>query len=150
MSTYCEPIRPTDWHEQEEDSWYEINTFEIRTEIRLQQALSVALAEVATEPSVVDASLEAKFAEHAEKWQVETAHISSPTQKMMHPSYQAILGMGKAVVPLLLRDLQRHRRSWFGALSYITKENPISRSDAGKMDKMIEAWVTWGRKAGLL
>lgn len=93
---------------------------------------------------------EVLFAEHTERWQAETAHLSSPSQVMAHPSYQAILGMGKAVVPLLLRDLQRNRRPWFAALTYLTGQNPISRSDAGKMDKMINAWVKWGEKAGLL
>lgn len=69
---------------------------------------------------------------------------------MMHPSYQAILGMGWKVVPFLLRDLQQNRRAWFGALSYLTRANPIKPKDAGKMDKMIEAWVQWGRDKGLL
>jgi hypothetical protein len=69
---------------------------------------------------------------------------------MMHPSYQAILGMGDKVVPLLLRDLQNKRRPWFWALSYLTTENPINPSDAGKIDKMIAAWVRWGKAKGLL
>ena len=99
-------------------------------------------------------SVERLFSEQAEKWQRETGHLSSPTQRMMHPSYQAILGMGREhereIVTLLIRDLQQSGRSWFGALSYITKENPIGRNDAGKMDKMVGAWVRWGRDKGLL
>ncbi len=153
MSTYCHQIRPTDWHEPEEDSWQETHQSHARAERKLAQAFAAALlvqAETATEPFAANAPLEALFAEHAERWQAETAHLSSPSQIMAHPSYQAILGMGKAVVPLLLRDLQRNRRPWFWALSYITGENPISRSDAGKMDEMISAWVKWGEKAGLL
>jgi hypothetical protein len=73
---------------------------------------------------------------------------------MMHPSYQAILGMGREheheMVVLLVRDMQQHGRPWFGALSYITRENPIDRADAGKMDKMIDSWVKWGESRGLL
>jgi hypothetical protein len=94
--------------------------------------------------------LEQRFLEHADKWERETEHLSSPTQMMMHPSYQAILGMGRDIVPLLLRDLQENRRPWFWALSYITKDNPINPPDAGKMDRMIKAWVDWGRARGLL
>src|SRR5438132_12854265 len=97
-----------------------------------------------------DRSLEDLFKHHADKWESETAHLSSTSQIMMHPSYQAILGMGDEVVPLLLRDMQQNRRSWFGALSYITKENPINPSDAGKMQRMIDIWVRWGRAKGLL
>jgi hypothetical protein len=73
---------------------------------------------------------------------------------MMHSSYQAILGMGRdhesEMVVLLVRDMQQHGGPWFGALSYITKENPIDRADAGKMDKMIGSWVRWGESRGLL
>ena len=95
-------------------------------------------------------TLEYQFKEQAEKWQCETEHLSSPTQRIMHPSYQAILGMGKKVVPFLLNDLQQNRRPWFWALSYITQENPINPKDAGRMDKMIEAWVKWGKDKGIL
>jgi hypothetical protein len=110
--------------------------------------LVVARQEGATE------SLQRRFVEQAEKWQRETGHLSSPTQRMMHPSYQAILGMGKDnehdIVVLLIRDMQQHGRPWFGALSYITKENPIDRADAGEMDKMINSWVKWGESRGIL
>jgi hypothetical protein len=94
--------------------------------------------------------LEKRFYEQAEKWQRETKHLSSPTQKIMHPSYQAVLGMGKDVVPLMLHDMAQNRTEWFWALSYIMQENPIKREDAGKMDKMIAAWVGWGKTKGLL
>jgi hypothetical protein len=95
-------------------------------------------------------SVEATFAQHAEKWESETTHISSPAKRIMHPSYQAILGMGEAVVPFMLRDLRDNRHAWFWALSYLTKENPIGPDDAGKMDQMISAWVQWGKIKGIL
>lgn len=94
-------------------------------------------------------TLEQRFQEQADKWQRETAHLSSPGQKMMHPSYQAILGMGnnnrREVIRLMIRDMQQHRRPWFWALSYLAQDNPVSQSDAGKMDKIIAAWVDWGK-----
>jgi hypothetical protein len=98
--------------------------------------------------------LEQRFREQATKWGEETEHLSSPTQMMMHPSYQAVLGMARGneevVVRLLLRDLRDNRRMWFWALSYLTKANPIRPSDAGKLDKMIKAWVDWGAERGLI
>ena len=95
-------------------------------------------------------TLEHRFKEQADKWQRETEHLSSPTQRIMHPSYQAILGMGNKVVPILLRDLQQNRRPWFWALSYLTQENPINPKDTGRMDRMIEAWVRWGKEKDML
>jgi hypothetical protein len=69
---------------------------------------------------------------------------------MMHPSYQAIMGMASdnrdEVIDLMLRDMQQNRREWFWALSYLTHENPIERKDAGRLDKMIKAWVRWGQQ----
>src|SRR5258708_34369404 len=51
-------------------------------------------------------TLEQRFCEEAEKWGRETAHMSSPLQKMMHHSYQAILGMS-ADSPKNKRDIIR-------------------------------------------
>ena len=93
-------------------------------------------------------ALETQFLDHADKWERETAHLSSPTQMMRHPSFEAILLMGDSVVPLIIRDLETHRRYWFGALTFLTGENPITPSEAGKMDLMIRAWVNWGQRGG--
>lgn len=99
-------------------------------------------------------SLDKRFLEHANRWGRETAHLSSPSQIMMHPSYHAVLGMAhdneRELVRLMIYDLSVHRRPWFWALSYLTKENPIRPSDAGKLDNMIKSWVEWGRQKGLL
>jgi hypothetical protein len=73
---------------------------------------------------------------------------------MAHPSYQAILGMAqenkREIIRLLLLDLQENRNEWFWALSYLTQDNPIKPSDAGKMDRMISTWLNWGRKNGFI
>src|SRR5207249_10087554 len=45
--------------------------------------------------ALAEAQLEKRFREQADKWERETQHLSSPTQRIMHPSYQAILGMGQ-------------------------------------------------------
>jgi len=108
----------------------------------------------ACDATEADLRLEAKFREQAEKWERETRHLSSPTQRMMHPSYQAILGMGaehrRKVLRLMLRDLQVNRRPWFWALSYLSQNNPVKPSDAGKIDKMIQSWLNWGKAERLL
>ena len=107
-------------------------------------------------PKEPEPTLEQRFREAAEKWDRETAHLSSPLQKMMHPSYQAILGMSaespenkRQIIRLLLRDLKSNGRDWFLALSYLTQQNPINPKDAGKTSKMIASWVSWGENQGL-
>jgi hypothetical protein len=153
MSTYCQPARITDWHEKETDAWRQSNISERYIDRIFTKAIATAVMRRVVEESAGKA-LEIAFISQADKWDQETRHLSSPTQRMMHPSYQAILGMARGnerrMIRLLISDMQKSHRPWFSALSYITKENPIERVDAGKMDRMIEAWVGWGRDKGLL
>lgn len=109
---------------------------------------------VASVSQVVADSLEERFRTQADKWRRETEHVSSPSQMMTHPSYQAILGMAQGheeeMIRLMLLDLRDNRTPWFWALSYLTHDNPIEHSDAGRLDKMIKAWVDWGKARGKL
>jgi len=147
-SPYCPTTRISDWFETE--SGQDWGTPKKRK--GAHPAKLVLIDEAVAKAFLVGqhTALEQRFSKQADRWKRETMHISSPTQKMMHPSLQAILGMGKDVVPLLLRDMAQNRTEWFWALSYITQENPIKRDEAGKMDKMIAAWLNWGKDRGLL
>jgi hypothetical protein len=104
------------------------------------------------QPIVVlqDLGLGKRFRVEAQKWEQDTMHLSSTARRVLHPSYQAIMGMGPDVVPILLRDMQQTGRQWFWALRHITGENPVDPSDLGKVDKMISAWIKWGKKEGKL
>lgn len=107
-----------------------------------------------TANAVSEKTLEQQFLKEAEQWDSETAHLSSPVQRFNHPSYIAVLGMAQdhrdEVIALMLRDLQQNRREWFSALSYLTHENPIQRKDSGNLNRMIDAWVRWGKLRGRL
>ena len=59
-----------------------------------------------------------------------TRHLSNTAQISLVFSYQKIIGMGPAVVPLILSELQKEPDHWFWALEAITDENPVSESDA--------------------
>ena len=93
-------------------------------------------------------SVAAKFERLAAAWHKAVAHHSSSRIRDNHPAYQEIIGMGQAVVPLLLRDLENNRRHWFTALAVITGADPISEEDAGNIPRMTEAWLRWGREHG--
>lgn len=156
MNSYCPIARPSDWREPEPElEWRRVQ--KPRTDVQRKLLLIdeiVARAFINARTATVEHSLEQRFHEQAEKWGTETEHLSSPTQMMMHPSYQAILGMAREdeqkIIRLMLHDLRDRRRLWFWALSYLTKENPIKSTDAGKLDKMIMAWVEWGTQRGIL
>lgn len=90
--------------------------------------------------------VEARFVALAHQWDEETAHLSSSTALFMHPAYQQIIGLGRAVIPLLLRDLAATRNHWFWALQAISGESPVAPEDRGYVDRMANAWLIWGIK----
>jgi hypothetical protein len=92
--------------------------------------------------------LEKTFFELANQWRRETNHMSLMSDIILHPAYQRIIGMGLNVVPLILRELSKEPDHWFWALRSITGANPIKPEDRGRLKKMAEAWLDWGRQHG--
>jgi len=93
-------------------------------------------------------SLEETFLELAEKWRYDTEMLSSPTKKLNHPAYQKIISIGKPVIPLILRELERKPDHWFMALTAIAKQDPVGPEDNFK--QAVEAWLKWGREQHLI
>ena len=94
------------------------------------------------------AEIEVTFLELAEQWRRETGMMSLVTKMSMHPAYQRIIGMGQAVVPLILRELEQEPDHWFWALQAITGVNPVKSQQRGRLKQMAEAWIQWGRENG--
>lgn len=94
------------------------------------------------------AQIEKTFFELANQWRRETNHMSIMSDIILHPAYQRIIGMGLDVVPLILRELSKEPDHWFWALRSITGANPIKPEDKGRLKKMAEAWLDWGRQHG--
>jgi hypothetical protein len=82
------------------------------------------------------------------KWERETAHLSSALQMAMHPAYQQIIGMGSTAIPYLLAELSIRPDHWFWALAAITGDDPIRPENRGRIKKMAEDWLAWGRRKG--
>lgn len=93
-------------------------------------------------------SLEQTFHELVTTWRKETLFTPSVTDMAMHRSYQRIIGLGPAAVPLLLRELERNPDHWFWALHAITGIDPTTPEQKGKVQEMAKAWLDWGREAG--
>ncbi len=90
----------------------------------------------------------AEFNQLADNWERETAFISMVPRKLMHPSYQRIISLGKPVVKLILERLRQEPRQWFWALTMITNEDPAEGLD--RADAAADAWIQWGLERGLL
>jgi hypothetical protein len=95
-------------------------------------------------------ALKREFDKLAQQWRRETMSMSSLTDIVLHPAYYQIIGMGRVALPWILRELRQGGGHWFLALRAITRQNPVKPQDRGKMRKMTEAWLKWGKEHGLL
>jgi hypothetical protein len=97
-----------------------------------------------------DQDLERRFRGLVAEWQVDVAPLSSTTARDQHPAYRAIIALGPAVVPLLLRELEQRPNHWFVALRSLTGADPVPPADRGGIGPMTEAWIKWGKEHGYL
>ncbi|QDV10960.1 hypothetical protein CA51_08190 [Rosistilla oblonga] len=101
-------------------------------------------------PATISKPIQQRFQSLRDDWKSKTRHLSNTGQISLVFSYQSIIGMGPAAVPLILAELQQEPDHWFWALEAITAENPVREEDAGNMQASTEAWLQWGRENGFL
>jgi hypothetical protein len=92
--------------------------------------------------------IETEFAAQVLKWRRDTKHYSSLTKMVLHPSYLRVIGMGRQVLPLLLKELLMRKDHWLIALNAITGEDPASPDST--FQEAVDAWLRWGREKGYL
>ncbi len=92
--------------------------------------------------------LRTEFTNLAEQWRKDTQHLSLISKKVSHPAYFRIMGMGDAVIPLLLEALRDRPAHWFAALRATANidPSPINANPAEARD----AWLRWGKDNGLI
>ena len=98
--------------------------------------------------SALTETLEQKFDRLAAAWLSDTAYVSSSSDLVAHPAFQEIVALGKPVIPLVLRELQRRTGHWHRALRRITGADPVALVDRGNIDKAADAWLRWGKEQG--
>jgi len=94
--------------------------------------------------------LPVKFKRLLVEWREQTALLPSATAMAMLPSYQEIIGMGEPALPLILNELKDRPAHLFWALRAISGVDPVPPEDRGRIDKMIEAWINWGRQKRII
>lgn len=114
----------------------------------LQRIIQLLHEELRAPASRQAISVEHEFAELVERWRRDTQWTSSVEEMAMHPAYQRIIGMGSKALPLLLRELGEAPDHWFWALKAITGCDPVPPEDRGRVERMAEAWLRWGRGRG--
>lgn len=91
-----------------------------------------------------------RFHRLKEKWQMETAFLSSVSEIVMHPAYQQIIGMGPVAIPLILKEMSNKQGQWFWALKAITNEDPVKPENRGIIAEMSKEWIHWGKGKGYI
>ena len=91
-------------------------------------------------------TVEERFRRLEKTWHADVCYSSSPTEHWSHPAFREIIGMGEAVVPLMLRDLEQEPHLWVWALPEITGADPEPEVSAGNIAKKSEAWLRWGKE----
>jgi hypothetical protein len=99
-------------------------------------------------PAAPPETVEERFRRLEARWEEETAYFSSSTAIVQHPAFQEIIGLGTAVLPFMLRDLEQGPRLWVWALPAITGADPVPEEDRGNIRRMGEAWLAWARGKG--
>ena len=90
------------------------------------------------------------FEELKTDWKTRTTYMSNSAQIAAVRSYQRIIGMGPAALPLILKELEQETDHWFWALEAISGENPVPADQAGGVEDMAKTWIEWGRQKGLV
>lgn len=91
-----------------------------------------------------------KFQRLLAEWREQAAPLPSAAAMAMLPSYQKIIGMGEPALPLILKELKDRPAHLFWALKAISGVDPVPPEDRGRIDKMIEAWINWGRQKRII
>ncbi len=92
--------------------------------------------------------MEERFRRLESIWIEQTGHLSSSSKIISNAAFQEIVSLGEAVIPLMLRDLEKKPRLWVWALPKITGANPVPASDRGNIAKMSHVLVQWGKANG--
>lgn len=119
-----------------------------RLELDEKVAVPPGKVKVRVESIEAAATLETCFRERVRQWKEATLLMSSITEMATHPAYQEIIGMGKAVLPLIFAEMVRAPDQWFWALKAITGADPVAAADRGNMRAMTQEWLSWAKANG--
>jgi hypothetical protein len=88
----------------------------------------------------------------ADRWELETRNLSSPSAIVGHPAVLEMMELDDDIVPMIIQRMQYRPWFWFDILMRLTKvsDDPIDSSMRGDMQKMTDAWLRWGESRGII
>jgi hypothetical protein len=108
----------------------------------------VTVSHITSPTAALDRQRRTQFEQLANQWSADTVHMSSLSDMVAHPAYQAIIAMGMPAIGLLLEQLRKEPDFWFEALRRISAVDPVRQEDIGDLVRMTQAWLDWGTQQG--
>lgn len=84
----------------------------------------------------------------ADRWYEETMNLSSIQRMQNNKNFQAIMSMRQFAIPHIFNEIATKGGHWYGALAELTGANPVKEENRGRIEKMKEDWLDWGKKNG--
>lgn len=94
------------------------------------------------------AAIEPTFNSLVAEWRATRGHHSRLDKLVLNNAYQRIIGLGKPVIPLLIKEMAERPSHWDWALKAITGDDPVPKDAWGDLPKIAAAWVEWGKDNG--
>ena len=89
--------------------------------------------------------IKSEFENLVKDWKKATVHYSFIRQKIVHPAYLRIVGMGEKAIPFILEELRESpSASWFPALEAISGN--IAAPEAKTVGEAVQSWLSWGKQ----
>ncbi len=90
--------------------------------------------------------LGARFEEFASAWEAHCAahrEASNPYKFLNHPSFEALVGLGRSAVPLIVERYREGSLFWGAALRRITGVATFGDGVVGDLEATRRGWLAW-------
>lgn len=131
-----------DWQDEEEHA----SAAQIEVGEWLGSVDSEWYTQVAKPAPIKSIDVAIEFSNLVREWRKATWANSSISQRVSHPAYLKIIGLGPVAVPMLLKQLRVQPDHWFDALEAITRQDPTP--PGANIHEMRQAWLDWGEMRG--
>lgn len=94
-----------------------------------------------------DSVLRNQFEGLADRWEKETAHLSSISRRRNHVYFSRLTKIGPRAIPWALERIRTSNPFWFLVLKEIVPSGPTERCN-GDAEAVRAKWLAWGKMHG--
>jgi len=87
-----------------------------------------------------------EFKRLVSRWRAETYFLPSVREKVENPAFRRIVEMREKVIPWIISEIRRTPDFLVMALGFLVPDNPIPDSTRGKINEIVDFWLTWAQR----